>query len=92
MKASLKRNLLIGFGVSLLILIISSVASYLSIQNLLESQEEVRHTRSIVTKLEQTISIAKDAETGQRGFLITSQSDFLEPYNGSQARVNALLV
>lgn len=91
MKASLKRNLLIGFGVSLLILIMSSVASYFSIQNLLSSGEEVRHTNLVVSKLEQSISIAKDAETGQRGFLLTGKPEFLEPYNGAEAKTNAVI-
>ena len=91
LKASLKRNLLVGFGISLLILIVSSVASYFSIENLLDSAQEVRHTNTVVNKLQESISIAKDAETGQRGFLITGQSEFLEPYNGSAEKVNSLL-
>lgn len=91
MKASLKRNLLIGFGVSLLILIISSVASYYSIHNLLDAAKMVNHTNAVVDKLEESISVAKDAETGQRGFLLTGQSDYLEPYNGSAEKVNVLM-
>ncbi|RYD82199.1 MAG: GAF domain-containing protein, partial [Sphingobacteriales bacterium] len=91
MKASLKRNLLIGFGISLLILVVSTVISYLSIQNLLESAQMVNHTNQVVDKLEESISIAKDAETGQRGYLITGQSEYLEPYTGSSERVAKLM-
>ena len=91
MKASLKRNLLVGFGISLLILIISSVASYFSIQNLLESARMVNHTNVVVSKVEETLSAVKDAETGQRGFLLTGLSDYLEPYAGSAEKANALL-
>ena len=91
MKSTLKRNLLIGFGISLLILVLSSVASYFSIKNLLVSLENVNHTNEVVKKLEQTISITKDAETGQRGFLLTTMDVFLEPYNGSQARVGVVI-
>ncbi len=83
MKLSLKRNLLIGFGISLVILIISSIASYFSITNLLRSSELVNHTNLVVQKLQETISVMKDAETGQRGFLLTGREEFLEPYNGS---------
>ncbi|RYY47913.1 MAG: response regulator [Chitinophagaceae bacterium] len=91
MRASLKRNLLLGFGISLLILIISSVASYMSIQNLLESSNLVRHTNLVVDKLEESISTAKDAETGQRGFLLTGQSEFLDPYIGSSEKVGKIV-
>ena len=91
MKFSLKRNLLIGFGASLLILMISSIASLTSIRSLLNSAEQVRHTNEVVQKLEETISTMKDAETGQRGFLITGKEEFLEPYQGSFQKTTALL-
>lgn len=91
MKFSLKRNLIIGFGISLLILIVSSTASYISIRNLLKSNELVRHTNIVVQKLEQTISVMKDAETGQRGFLLTGNDEFLEPYRGTFEQVRLLI-
>ena len=44
--------------------------------------------------LERIISLAKDAETGQRGYIITGEAAYLEPYNGAIAtideQVNAL--
>jgi CHASE3 domain sensor protein len=83
MKSVFKRNLLIGFGVSLLLLIVSSVASYISIRNLLESMQLVQHTNTVIRKLENSISVLKDAETGQRGFLLTGEERFLDPYKGA---------
>ncbi|SDH43724.1 response regulator [Chitinophaga filiformis] len=80
MKATFKRNLLIGFGVSLLLLIVSSVASFFSIRNLLQSAYWVDHTNVVIFRLESTLSFMKDAETGQRGYLLTGDEDFLEPY------------
>jgi PAS domain S-box-containing protein len=43
-------------------------------------------------KLEQVLSVMKDAETGQRGFLLTGRNIYLQPYNGAyrQARRNAI--
>ena len=83
MKSSVKRNLLIGFGVSLLLLIVSSVASYNSIKGLINSIDQVNHTDSVIQGLESMLSTLKDAETGQRGFLLTGEEKFLEPYNGA---------
>jgi CHASE3 domain sensor protein len=82
-RPGLLRNLQIGFGLSLLILIISSVASYSSIQNLLENSRWVDHTDSVISKLEYVISTMKDLETGQRGYLLTGDTVYLQPYNGS---------
>jgi signal transduction histidine kinase/DNA-binding response OmpR family regulator/CHASE3 domain sensor protein/HAMP domain-containing protein len=83
MEATFKRNLLIGFGLSLLLLVVSSVASFYSIRNLLESAALVEHTNLVILKLENTLSFMKDAETGQRGYLLTGDDDFLEPYRGA---------
>ena len=83
MKTRLTRNMQIGFGVSLIVLIISSIASYNSIENLIESTKIVENTNQAIGQLESTISIMKDAETGQRGYLLTNDTDFLQPYNGA---------
>jgi signal transduction histidine kinase/DNA-binding response OmpR family regulator/CHASE3 domain sensor protein len=84
-----KRNLLLGYGVSLVILVGSSIASYFSINSLLFSAAEVNHTTTVARKLEKVLSILKDAETGQRGFLITGNEIFLEPYRGAEAAASA---
>ncbi len=83
MKSNFKRNLLIGFGFSLVLLMISSVASYFSIKKLTDNAMLVDHTNQVIHQLEETVSILKDAETGQRGFLLTGQEEFLQPYNGA---------
>ena len=86
-QTSLKRNLLIGFGISLLILILSSVASYISIKNLLSSAQLVDHSNIVSNEAGEVISTMKDAETGQRGYLLTGDAIFLQPYNGSYDKV-----
>lgn len=79
-----KRNLIFGFGASLFVLLLSSVISYLSILQLLDSQQWVEHTSQVSSSLENLISRMKDAETGQRGYLLTGEETFLEPYTGSK--------
>ena len=86
MKSNTKRNLFIGFGISLLLLLISSLASYTSIRHLLDSGKLVNHTDSVIQNLEMVLSSMKDAETGQRGYLLTGQENFLEPFNGAAER------
>jgi signal transduction histidine kinase/CheY-like chemotaxis protein/CHASE3 domain sensor protein/HAMP domain-containing protein len=87
-KATFKRNLLIGFGLSLFLLVISSVASYFSIRNLLDSAFWVDHTNQVILELENTISVMKDAETGQRGYLLTGEEEFLDPFKGAYDSAN----
>ena len=85
-RPGLLRNLQIGFGLSLLILIITSVASWSSIHNLLDSSKWVDHTDSVINQLNSALSSLKDAETGQRGFLLTGDTAFLRPFNGAHER------
>jgi len=91
MKAGFKRNLLIGYGASLILLIGSAAASYISINNLLSSSRWVNHTNEVLRKLENIISVLKDAETGQRGYLLTDDERFLESYNGAYDKSLVLL-
>lgn len=83
MQNNFLRNLQLGFGISIFILLLSSVASYISITKLNESTEQVDHTRDILDALESILSDLKDAETGQRGFYLTGKQSFLEPYERS---------
>ncbi len=91
MKTTYKRNLLIGFGVSLLVLIVTATASFISIRSLLDSSWWVNHTHIVLQDLDNIISVMKDAETGQRGFLLTGKEEYLEPYHTATAKIEAML-
>jgi len=85
-RPGLLRSLQIGFGLSLFLLVVTSVASYSSIRNLMDGYQQVDHTDSVISLLNQTFSTLKDAETGQRGFLLANDTAFLRPYYGAQDR------
>ncbi|BAZ15208.1 multi-sensor hybrid histidine kinase [Calothrix sp. NIES-4071] len=48
----------------------------------------VKHTNKVLTELETTLSVMKDAETGQRGYLLTGDKSYLEPYNQATAKID----
>ena len=85
---NVRKNLLIGFSASLIILIITSVASYVSISSLLESARWVNHTHEVIQTLESFRGSVTEAESFQRGFLLTSDRTMLDAYNG--ARMQAM--
>jgi len=66
----------------------SSAASYFAIHNLVKSSALVNHTNTVILELESTISILKDAETGQRGYLLTGMSEFLTPFNDASKKID----
>jgi PAS domain S-box-containing protein len=92
MTTPFNRSLRRGYGFSILILLVVSLVSYLTLQNLLDSNRAVAHSGEVMQRLEQLLSVMKDAETGQRGFLLTGRDTYLQPYNGAyrQARQNAV--
>lgn len=51
-----------------------------NIQITKDSFQRVSHTHQVELSLNQLLSSLKDAETGQRGFLLTEQENYLEPY------------
>ena len=88
---SFKRNLLFGLGLSLGLLLISSFASFFSIKNLIESSQMVRKSNTIIKDLDHLFSLVKDAETGQRGYLLTEDIAFLDPYTKAKEKISGAL-
>ena len=84
-----KRNLLISSLASLIILMISSTASFLSIRNLLESNNLVNHTQEVIYNLNEASSVVTDAQTAMRGYLISGDESFLKLYDESEAMSNS---
>ena len=91
MDSNYSRNLLVGFGLSLLILTLSTVASLISIEIYNENIRDVERSNKIIRQLENAESWLKDAETWQRGYLLSGDSVFLHDFRIAQKRANALL-
>ena len=84
-----KRNLLIGYGVSLVLLTLSAIASFISIRNLLANTELVNHTNEVIKTLEEVMLNLKEAEAGQRGYLLTNDERFLSTYKAADRKVQS---
>jgi PAS domain S-box-containing protein len=72
------------FVLSIFMLIYFSSVSYKHTKALNESSELLVHSYKIQYQLEHVLSMLKDAETGQRGFIITRNPVFLKPYKSAQ--------
>jgi signal transduction histidine kinase/CheY-like chemotaxis protein/CHASE3 domain sensor protein len=79
--------LLAGLAAVLLFFVANIVVSYVNLQRLREMTGKVSHTYEVMTTLSDVFSLMKDAETGQRGFLITGNDRYLEPYETANARI-----
>jgi len=73
-----------------LFLVFATIA-YLTVQfaaNENAAQRGVAHTFQVIGALRQVLVDAQDAETGQRGFLLTGDQEFLAPYRAAVERVD----
>jgi PAS domain S-box-containing protein len=74
-----------GVGLALAILGATAFASWRSLQLLLEAQDLVTHTREVIAGVERLLVETLDTQTGARGFVITGDEAFLEPFHAAQA-------
>jgi CHASE3 domain sensor protein len=92
MKANQLYNstlfLKIIFTISVAVIFFIAGITYKHITVLKESSKWVEQSHEINMELELLISYLKDAETGQRGYILTKDEDFLKPYLISKSLIN----
>ena len=68
-------------------LILSAGLGYWNILQLRRNDAWVAHTEEVLDALESVVSTMKDAETSQRGYLITGEDSYLEQYNAAVSAI-----
>jgi signal transduction histidine kinase len=76
----------IGFLIvfAVLLVAINAIVAYRAVGVLEQAQSWVQHTYQVIAQVEIILGATKDAETGERGYLITGDPAFLEPYTNAQ--------
>jgi methyl-accepting chemotaxis protein len=85
------RRLLAGFGLAALTLLAIVVVSYHSAGRVIENDAWVAHTHQVRTELASLLSQLTDAETGERGYIITGEDSYLAPYQSALAAIQGTL-
>ena len=70
---------------ALLILLVVSFLSYQDWSAFQRSAPQVQHSRALLQQIEQTLSSIRDAESGQRGFVLTGDPQYLDAYHAAVA-------
>ncbi len=83
------RNLQLVFIISTALLVISITSSLFSFQKLASSSQMVNHTNKVMIETENMSSYMREAESNQRGYVITLDPVFLEPYEAAKKNVLA---
>ena len=90
MKRS-KSILGIAVVVSSVVLIVAGVIAHRSVQILADTSDEVARSKELELDLERLLSSVRDAETGQRGYIVTGSEDYLFPYDKALSEIESRL-
>ena len=87
MKASVEGKIWTGFIISILALAGIGWLAYRTTTNLIATENWISHTHEVIATLESGLAILTDAETSQRGFLLTGDEQFLQDFQKTQAQI-----
>ncbi|MDQ0249635.1 CheY-like chemotaxis protein/signal transduction histidine kinase/CHASE3 domain sensor protein [Sphingomonas kyeonggiensis] len=81
----------IGLGLAILFFLVSGTIAYQNVTILRDDDARIRHSHDVIAGLDDVLSTIQDAETGQRGYLLTGRDQYLAPYNEAAARIGGKL-
>jgi PAS domain S-box-containing protein len=82
-------RLIVGAVVLIAMLAVNIVIRHRNTTKLHETAGLVSSTHTVISALDRVLTSSVDAETGERGYLITGDERYLEPYRASEAQLSA---
>jgi methyl-accepting chemotaxis protein len=92
MNWSVGKKIGSGYALALIILIILGVLSYRNTSEFIEAAKLGSYTYEILINLEKGLSSIKDAETGQRGYILVGEDQYLKPFQAGASGVNQYML
>ncbi|MCA9647781.1 MAG: CHASE3 domain-containing protein, partial [Myxococcales bacterium] len=83
----LRANLAVA--ASVVVLVVGGVTA-INMSNARERSLIVQESHERLQALDNLLQVLLDAETGQRGYLITGEKEYLEPYSAALRRLSAV--
>ncbi len=81
----------IAVGVSSIVLIAAGIIAHRSVRLLANTSDEILHSKELELSLERLLSSVRDAETGQRGYIVTGSEAYLFPYDNALREIDGRL-
>ena len=80
-RAPIPVSVLVGYAVAVAAVLITALLAFESLQDRSAATERITRTYDVLVRLQRVFSFVKDAETGQRGYLLTGAESYLDPYD-----------
>src|SRR5215217_5578327 len=86
-KLSFKQQVLTGFAISLLFVLVSAITSHYSIKKLTENTSWQNHTYDVINLVKDIETQVLNSETGIRGFVLSGERQYLAPYTSNASKI-----
>ena len=83
-----RTKLIAGLAAAFASLLLVAALSYTNFVRNMEDRRWVIHTHLVLETLDSLQIHLTDAETGQRGYIITGEASYLEPYNNALGQIH----
>jgi CheY-like chemotaxis protein/CHASE3 domain sensor protein len=80
-RLTFRQQVVTGFTISLLFVLLSALTSYISIRSTAEDAAWESHTHDVIDSAKEVELLLLNAETGMRGFILTQRTSYLDPYH-----------
>ena len=87
MRAKGARAIWAGVTIGVLLLAANLALTVVNTHRLREQSTSILRSNELLLALDNVLSLVVDAETGQRGFVITGQPEYLDPYKTATASI-----
>jgi signal transduction histidine kinase len=84
---NVNRGLLTGFAMVCATLLVTAALGYLNVRRLYEYYQLVDHAQQVMSELRNLLGLVADAESGIRGYVVTSDEMYLKPYDMAKVTV-----
>jgi signal transduction histidine kinase/CHASE3 domain sensor protein len=80
LKAGLPPRMVVGIAIAIGAILLIGALAFMAMRQQVQSRERTLHTLDVLASVNAVLSMVKDAETGQRGFILTGREEYLQPY------------
>lgn len=81
----------VGLALVLTFFLATGVLAWRNVEVLRANNQQIIHTHEVIVGVEDILSAAQDAETGQRGYMLTGDVRYLQPYEAATGDLNRRL-
>jgi len=81
----------LGLALVLSFFLATGLVAWRNVEVLRANNQQIIHTHEVIVAVDELLSAAQDAETGQRGYLLTGNVSYLQPYETATRDLNRRL-